>query len=288
MMNHLRQGCLAALVGVLVGAGAAGAAAFGVDQIVLLSFENRLGGVVESYSFEIEVMGSGLETVTVTPPGGAAIQIPMEVAGDFFFESVHYPTLVALNGAFPQGAYSFTLAGGGQSISGTLGYARSPTQGFIAIDAPMNHAVLGPFPTFTVTNGCTNCIFFIGEIDDLPTIGDVVERETPFGSWSPTLSVPTALTLSDMSDGTPLASGLPEGSYEFLANGISGTLLTDETLTGDSSGIQFDYGYGNSASNRIEFTVPEPASLALGGAAAAALVVLALADAGWRRRGRRA
>jgi hypothetical protein len=284
-MNHLLQRCLAAVAVALVGAGAAGAAAFSVDQVVLLTFENRLAGTVESYSFEIEVMGSGLETVTVTPPGRTAIGIPMEDGGDFFFASTDYPTLVALDGAFPEGAYAFTLTGGGQAISGTLGYGRSPTQGFVAIDAPANHAVLGASPTFTVTNGCTNCVFFIAEVDDLPSEGHVIERETPFGSFVPTLTVPTDLTLADLSDGTPLPAGLPDGSYEFAANGISATLVMDQALAGDSSGIRFSYGYGNAAANRVEFTVPEPAPLALGGAAATALLVLAVADARSRRGG---
>jgi len=260
--------------------GAASARAFEVELVSLSTFENRTNGAAEGFTFEVEVRGSDLVSVTATPPGGAPISVPAIGADEFLFSSAQYATLEALAGDFPEGAYAFTIAGNGASISGTLGYARSPTQGFVAIDAPENHAQVGAFPTFTVTNACTNCVLFVSEIEDVATQGVNVSRATPFGFPLPPLSTPSVLTLSDLSEGTALPQGLPLGSYEFRATGVRGTLLSDQSLAGDSSGVRFSYASGNEASNRIEFTVPEPASAGLGLAAALALITLGLATHG--------
>jgi len=250
------------------------ASAFGVSLITLLAFQHRTAGVVESFSFEIEVQGSELVSATVTPPGKAPIALPADGSGEFFFSSADYPTSEALDADFPEGSYLFAIVGSATSISGTLEYAHSPTQGFVAIDAPKPQGSVGPFPTFGVTNGCTNCSFFIAEVEDLASSGDQVWRETPFGFPVPPLFAPTLLTLDDLSVGSPLPGGLPSDSYTFRANGVSGSLLQGHALAGDSSGVRFAYGSGDEDSNRIEFSAPEPAALSLELAAALALAAL--------------
>lgn len=109
------------------------------------------------FSFRLDVEGSGMTSVVVTPPVGPTVPLLDGTPTDRN-HTESFPTLAALEAKFPPGAYSFVFNGGAQSISLThAGY--DPPADFVAISiTPMfGGNTASTSPTFNWQICSTGC-----------------------------------------------------------------------------------------------------------------------------------
>jgi hypothetical protein len=240
--------------------------------------EFKVGGVSHGWLYEIYVTGQDVLAGTLTPPGGAPIELVATSPGDLSYVSPPFASLALLQAAFPPsttGGYLISLNGGVSTVA--LDFDPLLPDGAMTVTAPANGATLGSLPSFTLSNACSNCVGQFASIVDTTTDGQFVLVESD--SAAP---FPTTLGLPDFGanqgSAGPVSGGLPDGPYFFFAAAYVDATSSESFTPPDV----FDYSPGAYRSDGVDFTVPEP-SLAL--LQVAALGVLA-AFARRRERGR--
>jgi len=250
-----------------------------LSRVTLVSRTERVGGSLYLYDFAVEVTGANLCTATLESPGSGPVVLDPDdgppssrLSALPFYNS---PEDLAAN--FPNGTYHFDINSG--AVAGTLDFAAGAPDGYVEILSPAGDATVGPDPTFSIRNLCSNCGFFRAEFgngDNIPNVQDRIDLREP-----PAPGTEVELGLSDF-DGTP--PPLPDDSYVFFVEVIDGSLSSGQTFAGDSSGALFEYLSGSSERNAIAFAAPEAAALPRALAAAAGLAFCArVRGSRWRR-----
>lgn len=240
-----------------------------VDEVELEIIERRIAGVSQGWFFVAFVIGQDLLNGTITPPGGAPLDLSISFPGEIGFISGSFPSSAALQAAFPPSdavnKYDVSLNGGVATIS--LDFDPLIPDGGTTVTSPADMATVGSQPSFTVANTCTNCTTQFAEIFDIGTNGDLVLLELEEGL--PPFSATIGLSDFGANEGSlgPITE-LPEDDYFFLTE----VLNEDVTVESFAPTDDFDYFAGAFRDDRIEFTVPEPEGSVL---VAAALVTLA-------------
>ena len=246
------------------------------------------------YSFVVEVTGANLCTGEINVPNHLnssdtllADDGPPSSRLSFTF---YDPDRNSLDEEFPtRGTYGFDINAG--AVAGTLDFAVDDfPDGYVQILSLVNGAHVGPEPTFSLRNLCTNCEFFSVRLSSgyepppiTPIVPPTVQEATSEPMAPPPVGMVIELGLADFT-GTPLAMGLPSDDYTLYAEVLDGTSVPDQTFAGDPSGLQFEYRSGWSKRSWINFSAPEASA---GRDALAALAGLALCACVRGRRRRR-
>lgn len=209
-------------------------------------------GSSEGYFWETFVEGTGLTSVTVTPPGKSSIPLTDHGDGGWGFESSLYTTLGDLRDDYPLGDYPFSFDGGADSatISYNVAEFGDATGPYPVITYPLEGASDVPLdPTYT-WDSWDNVTYPIGALGmwvvDETTGNDLYENVPEYNT-----------SLTEWTPG-PLAPSTP---YAFELSAFAGDInMSDSTVGSDSFA---SYALFES-SNGVGFsTIPEPATLLL-------------------------
>jgi hypothetical protein len=251
---------VAAMVMVVVlAAGTPVCASADIQEITVYSGYGQTNGVLdpEPYGMWVAVTGTGLSSVTMTPPGKSPISLvaqpPGHGPGNWLYGSDYYATLTGLRADLPLGQYAFSIDGGGDSVVLTVG----PTapSGFASITYPSPGETGVPLsPTFTWTScvGLGDSLgLMVNDLEGMTIYLGGPLRPISETSWTPGLLVAGHEHVFDIA----------------VFAGTSGQPYARSTAGGDA----FEYYDLLGFSNTVSFTTtPEPATLsllALGGAA---------------------
>jgi len=245
-----RAAVVAAMV--MVVAGAPVCVSADIQKIEILSGYYQTNGVLdpEPYGMWVAVTGTGLSSVTMTPPAMSPIslvaQLPGHGPGDWFYASDDYATLTGLRADFPLGQYSFSIDGGVDSVVLTVGPTAS--SGFASITYPSHGETGIPLsPTFTWTS-CVGLGDSLGvavfDQEGMTMYLDYPHLPISQTSWTPGL----------------LVAGHEHEFEVAVFSGTSGQPYARSTVGGDA----FEYYDLFEFCNTVSFTTtPEPATLSL-------------------------
>ena len=229
-----------------------------IEEIFIDTVVDYLNGAAPSwdrYWLEIEVVGTDIASVTMTPPGKPSVALGFD--GEDWGLNVQYATLGALRTDYPVGDYLFSFTGSDDSV--TVPY--NPTAPIGTVDLSSIHGrtdVPWQTPTFSwPAYAGTGDALGMWLVD--PGVGsDLYERPPPVDIGETSWTLPGDLD--------------PNKDYDLevsvhIVEGGSPALL--ETVGHD----EFTYYPVFSNANIAEFSTPEPATLALMGLGAVGLVL---------------
>ncbi len=130
-----------------------------LQQVVIQTEEDisNSNTATSTYQQSFNLQGIGISSVTVTPPnGGSPFQLPPSGGGggspNFELDSTAYSTLQALQDAYPQGSYTFSIAyNNGTYDSASLLFTPTAPTSFVMPTSPLPlaTAVSCSSPTFS-------------------------------------------------------------------------------------------------------------------------------------------
>ena len=217
----------------LVVAAAASFSRADVMQILILTDETVVNGNTANPVYEqtFDLSGAGINSVSVTEPGGGVFSLGSNGPGDWQLHAGPYTDLTTLQAQYPQGSYTFAIQNSdGSSDSVSLAFNAPQPVGMAALLSPADGATGVPYtsaPTFLWNPVPAGNAFALGcqlQVDN----GDTLDQDQPYDigntSW------------------TPAVAGLqPSTTYDFLLSMYQvGSLGFDQTTDG---GDPFTY-YG--------------------------------------------
>ena len=232
-------------------------AALDIEEIFIDTAEDYLNGAAppwDRYWVEIDVLGTEITGATVTPPGKAPIPL-VEDGGDWDLEE-DYASMNALRADYPVGDYVFSFNGGADSV--TVPYDPTAPSGIVDLssihgrtDVPWQTPTFS-WPAYTGTGDALGMWLFD------PVVGGDLYENAPVAIGETSWTLP-----GDLAPGH--AYGLEVSVY-----GVQGGQpATPETVGGHG----FTYYPLFSNANIVEFSTPEPATVALMGLGAVGLVL---------------
>jgi MYXO-CTERM domain-containing protein len=255
------------LVLLLAAAAPLGARAQSVIDLELLVFEGKLDGMSQGWTFELELEGTGLGAVTLTPPGQSAIPIVDGDATDREFQSATFASFAALQLSFPAGSYAIDVNAGAITLMLDFNPVAPDGGGFFTFPTH-GSSTLDTTPTFSVDNSaCTNCNVQALHVEDTGfTSVDLDYFEfAPFSS-----SIPLASFEPNEGGAGPITE-LPFDDYETCVSLAVATIESDFM----NGGQTFELIRAAVDNSCIRFTVPEPGGSVLGATALVTLAALA-------------
>jgi hypothetical protein len=240
-----------------------------VEEIELAIFEEFVNGGSVGWFFDVFVVGIDILNGTITPPGGGAQDLLNEGPDAIALQVGPFASLAALQASFPpsnSGGYSIALNGGVSTVA--LDFDPVVPNGFPLITSPAPDAIVGPKPSFSFTNSCTNCEEIFAELEDELMFGGLVSLEAAFIT-----PFPSTVTFADFGPnqgGLGAITELPEAFYETWIEAANET-VTPESFTPTDD---FDLLSGAFRGDAVPFEVPEPGAGALAAAALATLAAL--------------
>lgn len=262
MTSQLARRLVLVLCGITIVSSAVEAS---IDSLFIGTNADQINGQNTRYGFEVWVIGTGLTSVSFTPPGGPPYYLTPDGPGAWFYFDEGFVSLAALHVKYPNGTYQFAF-GGTVPDSDSIPYV-GPTPAlpcFAAISAPLHLSTTTATPTLQWNVGCSlqpeSCHYQVEEkYSEDPIFGDF------FTDCPGANSVP-------VSPGV-LQSGVAYNFWVELTAGDGGTSqLTD-------GGDPYTYDQGSQSSNEVWFPEPSRALMFAVGAA----VVLLLSRQGRRR-----
>jgi len=240
-----------------------------VEEIELAIFEESVNGASVGWFFDVFVVGIDILNGTITPPGGGALDLLFEGPDAIALEVGPFASLDALQASFPpsnSGGYLIALNGGVSTVA--LDFDPVVPNGFPLITSPAPDAIVGPKPSFTFTNSCTNCEEIFAELEDELTFGGLVSLDAAF-----TTPFPSTVTFADFGPnqgGLGEITELPEADYKTWIEAANETVTVESFTPTDG----FDLYSGAFRGDAVPFEVPEPGAGALAAAALATLAAL--------------
>jgi len=234
--------------------------ALNIEEIFIDTAEDYLNGAAPPYDRywmeDLEVVGTGITSVTVTPPGKSPVSLVFDGEGWELSGNVQYATLAALRADYPVGDYLFSFNGGADSV--TVPYDPTAPSGIVDLSSIHGRTdVPWQTPTFSwpayVGTGDTLGMWLVdpGVGSDLyDTPPPVAIGETSWtlpGDLEPSHAYELEVSVYAVQDGQPApleTVGLDEFTYYPVFKNI----------------------------NIVEFSTPEPATLVLLGLGAVGLV----------------
>jgi hypothetical protein len=240
-----------------------------VEEIELAIFEEFVNGGSVGWFFDVFVVGVDILNGTITPPGGGAQDLLFAGPDAIALEVGPFANLADLQASFPpsnSGGYSIALNGGVSTVA--LDFDPVVPNGLTLITSPAPDAIVGPKPSFTFTNSCTNCEEIFAELEDELTFGGLVSLDAAF-----MMPFPSTVTFADFGPnqgGLGEITELPEAQYEIWIEAANETVTVESFTPTDD----FDLYSGAFRGDAVPFEVPEPGAGALAAAALATLAAL--------------
>lgn len=233
-----------------------------IEEIFIDTAEDYLNGAAPPYNRywmeELAVVGTGITSVTVTPPGKDSVALDLD-EGRWELEGniLQYATLALLRADYPVGNYVFSFNGGDDSV--TVWYDPTAPSGIVDLssihgrtDVPWQTPTFS-WPAYAGTGGDALGMWLFD-----PGAGeDLYENAPPIDIGETSWTLPGDLAPS-------AAYGLEVSVYAVQG----GSPATLETVGYD----EFTYYPVFENINIAEFSTPEPVTLALMGLGALGLV----------------
>jgi len=228
-----------------------------IEEIFIDTVVDYLNGAAPSwdrYWIEIEVIGTDIASVTMTPPGKPSVALGFD--GEDWGLNVQYATLGALRTDYPVGDYLFSFTGSDDSV--TVPYDPTAPSGIVDLssihgrtDVPWQTPTFG-WPAYVGTGDALGMnLVDPGVGDDLYENAPVDIGETSWtlpGDLAPSQAYELEVSVFVIEGGWPPATLKTVGEHEFTYYPLF------------------------SNANIVEFSTPEPATVVLMGLGAAGLV----------------
>ncbi len=223
-------------------------AALDIEAIFIDTAEDYLDGAAPPWDRywmeELEVVGTDITSVTVTPPGKDPVALEFDGEGWELEGSVQYGTLAALRADYPVGDYVFSFNGGADSV--TVPYNPTAPSGIVDLssihgrtDVPWQTPTLS-WPAYAGTGDTLRMLLF----DPAVAGFDLYENDPPVDIGETSWTLPGDLA--------------PSHAYELEVSVFAGSPTTLLTVESD----EFIYYPVFENINIAEFSTPEPATIA--------------------------